>query len=121
MDVRPANALEDESNNADSTCNSSISFGTMDVSNLEMRSDTSHTSFGSRRSAQEPENGYQRLNLATDIVLIISAAIIIVSLVFSLGIFIFGQYRIFRGLEYFALAFEDGETKPNIKANMHVE
>ena len=101
MDVLNSNGLEHEPDHVDNNCNSTISFETIDVSSLEMTRDSSRTSLGSRQSEQEQTTGNQRLNLATDVVLIIFAIVIIVSCFISVGLFIFGQYRINTGLEEF--------------------
>ena len=76
------------------------------ASELEIRRVVLETSLRSTRNAHEVTGDIGCLHMATDVVLMICAIIIAISLFGSLGIFIFGQYRISRGLGHFVLAFE---------------
>ena len=65
----------------------------------------SYASNESQRDTQQVTTIVERFHQATDTVLIICGVIIVVSLFISLGIFIFGQYRMHRGLDNFVLSF----------------
>ena len=57
----------------------------------------SYTFNESQRNLQDDTDWLQRLYLATDIILLICAVVIIVSVFTSLGLFILGRYLILRG------------------------
>ena len=58
----------------------------------------------SHRNSQHVTDWLHRLYQVTDVVLIICAVTVVVSVFISLAIFIFGTYRIQRGLEGFVLS-----------------
>ena len=88
---------------------SSLPYESLDLLQLNVErgraSFDSNASYESQGATQHVTNSVERLHQATDIVLIFFGVIIVVSLIISLGIFIFGQYRIHRGLTDFVLSF----------------
>ena len=88
---------------------SSLPYESLDILQLNVErgraSFDSNASYESQRAAQHVTNSVERFHQATDIVLIIFGVVIVVSLIISLGIFIFGQYRIHRGLTNYVLSF----------------
>ena len=76
------------------------------ANNLEVRSAISKTSPRSTRRTHQVTNGIERLYMATDVVLVMFAIVIVVSAFVSLGIFIFGQYTIGRGIDDYLMAFK---------------
>ena len=67
----------------------------------------SYASSNSRGNTLETNDRHERLYQATDIVLIVFGIIVFVSLIISLVLFIFGQSRIYRGLDSYVHSFED--------------
>ena len=88
---------------------SSLPYESLDLLQLNVErgraSFDSNASYESQGATQHVTNSVERFHQATDIVLIFFGVIIVVSLIISLGIFIFGQYRIHRGLTSFVLSF----------------
>ena len=76
------------------------------ANSLEIRSAISKTSPRSTRRTHQVTNGIERLYMATDVVLVMFAIVIVVSAIVSLGIFIFGQYTIGRGMDDYLMAFK---------------
>ena len=76
------------------------------ANSLEIRSAISKTASRSTRRTHEVTNGIERLYMATDVVLVMFAIVIVVSAFVSLGIFIFGQYTIGRGIDDYLMAFK---------------
>ena len=76
------------------------------ANSLEIRSAISKTAPRSTRRTHQVTNGIERLYMATDVVLVMFAIVIVVSAFVSLGIFIFGQYTIGRGIDDYLMAFK---------------
>ena len=93
------------------SCDNITTFESLDALRLNLDkgrvSFASYASSNSRGYTQETNDRHERLYQATDIVLIVFGTIVVVSLIISLGIFIFGQSRIYRGLDNYVHSFED--------------
>ena len=103
--------MEYESGDERVSSDNTTIYESLDVSSLNIDSARSsydsYDSFGCRRNTVEVTNRLERLYKATDIILIICGIIIAISVMISLGIFIFGQCRINRGLENYVLSFDN--------------
>ena len=84
-----------------SNCTSSFENGHILQGNVERGRTASNES---HRNSQDVTDWLHRLYQVTDVVLIICAVTVVVSVFISLAIFIFGTYRIQRGLEGFVLS-----------------
>ena len=71
---------------------------------LQIPRAVSQSSLRSTRSTYETDDDLQPLYMVTDVILVICAIIIAISICVSLGIFIFGQYKISRGLDSYLMA-----------------
>lgn len=94
MDVSTLISSEQLNNRRDNSSNGTTTFENRDITqvNVGRRRDLfcSYSFNESQRNSQDDTDCLERLYHATDIVLIICAVVIIVSILISLGIFIFG-------------------------------
>ena len=109
MNVIITNGSEDNSPHGDDIGENSLPTVSLNVStnNLQIPREGSESSLRSRRSTYEANDGLQHLYIVTDVVLLSCAILIAIALFVSLGIFIFGQYRISRGLDHYVMVYED--------------
>ena len=111
MDVPIQNNTESIYEGEGVSCDNITTFESLDALRLDLDrgrvSFASYASSNSRGNNQETNDRYERLYQATDIVLVVFGLIVFVSLMISLGIFIFGQSRIYRGLDSYVHSFED--------------
>ena len=105
MDVIVSNGYEDDCPPEYDNGEHSLPTGLLSVSssNLQIPRAVSELSLRSTRSTYETDDGLQPLYMVTDVILVICAIIIAISIFVSLGIFIFGQYKISRGLDSYVL------------------
>ena len=108
MDMSSLTNLEVVPDHTNGLSNSRLPYESLDILQLNVErgraSFDSNASYESQGATQHVTNSVERFHQATDIVLIIFGVIIVVSLFISLGIFIFGQYRIHRGLNNFVFS-----------------
>ena len=111
MNVPIQNDIESLSEGEGVSCDNTTTFESLDALKLNLDrgrvSFASYASSNSRGNTQETNDRHELLYQATDIVLIAFGTIVVVSLIISLGIFIFGQSRIYRGLDSYVHSFED--------------
>ena len=108
MDVIASNDSVDNHPSSDAIDEVTMPLLNQNVSanSLEIRSAISKSSPRSTRRTHQVTNGIERLYMATDVVLVLFAIVIVVSAFVSLGIFIFGQYTIGRGIDDYLMAFK---------------
>ena len=121
MNVIITNGSEDNSPRGGDIGENSLPMVSRNVSttNLQIPRAGSDSALRSRRSTYEANDGLQHLYMVTDVVLLSFAIIIAVALFVSLGIFIFGPYKIIRGLDNYVMAYEDWYRKKAYSAKMY--
>ena len=111
MDEQIPKDMESLSEGEGVSCDNITTFESLDALSLNLNrgrvSFASYASSASGRNTQETNDSHERLYQATDIVLIVFGTIVLVSIIISLALFIFGQSRIYRGLDSYVHSFEN--------------